>query len=373
MSEIMILQKKNKSLDELFGMSLVDICKSILIIFLLFEIVAWSFSYDQMMDAINNGILTHLVQTFKVVLLPETFSFIIFVRYIDFWRKYIVFDPNENNIRNFWMYQAKLLPVFLIAYWVFAPVSFSIRFLINTDLYQLTWANLWGYYQETLFKGYMYSLYLFFIIIIGYTRVNIKLLTPLFDFNPTLPQEQKNDTPVFEEEVIENFQEPINQILDTPITETIETEEPAKQYKDIIMGRDVRGEVILYCTDIYYFERDERQQVSYGKKGRVLINKTINAIQEELDPALFFRANRSVIVNLQYLNGYSYYGDNKYILYLDTPKKDEVFMQQKNIKLLREALQKYEASYNPTVKAYGSSADELTPNTPSVSTLEELH
>ncbi len=72
--------------------------------------------------------------------------------------------------------------------------------------------------------------------------------------------------------------------------------------KDTIFIKD--GEKCFYISlsEVRMFESDGNYVKVYFERSRPLILRSLNSLEERLDPAFFFRANRKFIVNLNWIN-----------------------------------------------------------------------
>lgn len=76
---------------------------------------------------------------------------------------------------------------------------------------------------------------------------------------------------------------------------------------------------VLNTTDIIYIEADSNYSVFHLKTGeKIVISKPLKEFEESLENKNFARIHKSVIVNLQYLKGYSHRNGLHVILHNDT-------------------------------------------------------
>lgn len=77
-------------------------------------------------------------------------------------------------------------------------------------------------------------------------------------------------------------------------------------------------------ADIHFIESlDNYARLYFGQK-KALIKRSLNLLSEKLDPNVFFRINRSQIINLHYIQSIHPYFNNKLQVVLTTGEKLEV-------------------------------------------------
>ena len=78
-----------------------------------------------------------------------------------------------------------------------------------------------------------------------------------------------------------------------------------KKTKTRLLVKKGEEYVALQIKDIVLAYRDKTIVVVLDKnKNKYLSDKTLTQLQEELDPLLFFRANRKYLVNIQYIKSF---------------------------------------------------------------------
>ncbi|MFN6074749.1 MAG: LytR/AlgR family response regulator transcription factor, partial [Fluviicola sp.] len=71
---------------------------------------------------------------------------------------------------------------------------------------------------------------------------------------------------------------------------------------DSIFIKDGEKYYYVSLADIRMFESDGNYVKVYFDKSRPLILRSLNSLEERLDPEFFFRANRKFILNLKWIN-----------------------------------------------------------------------
>jgi len=81
-------------------------------------------------------------------------------------------------------------------------------------------------------------------------------------------------------------------------------------------------------TDIYFIESLENYARLYFGSDKAMIKRSLNLLAEKLDPKVFFRVNRSQMINIHYIKEIHPYFNNKLQIILTTGKKLEVSSRQ---------------------------------------------
>jgi DNA-binding LytR/AlgR family response regulator len=78
-----------------------------------------------------------------------------------------------------------------------------------------------------------------------------------------------------------------------------------KKIKTRLIVRKGSEHVVLKVEDIAFIYRDNTIIVAVDKEERkYLCDKNLSALEEELDTAMFFRANRKYLLNIHYIRSY---------------------------------------------------------------------
>ncbi len=93
---------------------------------------------------------------------------------------------------------------------------------------------------------------------------------------------------------------------------------------------------IVQWAEIVLFEVEGNYARAYFGSNRPLIRASLNALEAQLDPALFFRASRQHIVNLRFIESVETAPDDTYIIHLKN--KSEVPVSRRQSRQLRESL-----------------------------------
>jgi len=106
---------------------------------------------------------------------------------------------------------------------------------------------------------------------------------------------------------------------------------------DMVFLRDGERCWFVRLGDIAGFESCGNYAQAWFDGQRPLINRTLTSLEEKLDPQLFFRASRSHLVNLRWIQGIAPWSNDGYRVTLKDGHQVEVSRRQ--AKLLREKLE----------------------------------
>jgi len=81
-------------------------------------------------------------------------------------------------------------------------------------------------------------------------------------------------------------------------------------------------------TDIHFIESLENYARLYFGSNKAMIKRSLNLLAEKLDPKVFFRVNRSQMININYIKEIHPYFNNKLQIILTTGEKIEVSSRQ---------------------------------------------
>lgn len=106
---------------------------------------------------------------------------------------------------------------------------------------------------------------------------------------------------------------------------------------DMVFLRDGERCWFVRLGDIAGFESCGNYAQAWFDGQRPLINRTLTALEEKLDPQLFFRASRSHLINLRWIQGIQPWSNDGYRVTLRDGHQVEVSRRQ--ARLLREKLE----------------------------------
>ena len=110
-------------------------------------------------------------------------------------------------------------------------------------------------------------------------------------------------------------------------------------YLTHLKAKDSTGEMSIPVNEAYYYTVEDRIYYAELVKGRFQISKTINELDKELDPSVFFRIKRDYIINRQAVQSFSYWENGKYIVRLNTSDGYEIVVPRNRMNEFKEWLQ----------------------------------
>ncbi|GAB3502983.1 hypothetical protein GCM10027341_31480 [Spirosoma knui] len=303
----------------------------ILLCLLLFiELISWSVAYRIKLEKLTEagGFFKYVGLIVRVMVIPElvtTFITVFLINRIHSWFK---INTVENSLRAISIYELQFFPFFAVSFIVFNPVTQTIRYLSEQyPSYSLS-GYLNGYIIDT-YTWYTYFKYLFPIVIIGYVALNVSLL---YDYL----QQRREAQEAAEAQAAEASQKALALSATFTPRPTPTTPSPHLAH---LKGKNTYGELDFPVNDVYYFTIEERFYYAILDKGRYLVTKTLNELEAELDPSLFYRIKRDYIVNRQAVLNYAYWENGKYIVRLNTPDRYEIVVPRARMQVFREWLQ----------------------------------
>lgn len=293
----------------------------LLAVALMMECFSWLFAYTQKVAIVSKlgGLFHYTAKLITSILLPETCTLLIVVSLINLYHNIFKIRIVKFSAGGILSYQARLLPVLLISFFLFNPVTQSVRYLLEQfpiySFHDYTATYLVGTYTVR-----MYILYLIPVLFIGYASINASLMTDFVSQQQSKKRAAKVETPV----QVDNL-----------------SAVPSVSFLTQLKAKNTQGETILAVQDCYWFETEERYYYAIHPTGRYAITKTMNELEAELNPEFFFRTKRNVIINLSFVSGYSYWENGKYIVRLQTPANDEIDMPRARLQEFKNRLSRF--------------------------------
>ena len=115
---------------------------------------------------------------------------------------------------------------------------------------------------------------------------------------------------------------------DKTIEDQGETNDSILTINDKIFIKDGEKCWFVQLKDVFLFESYGNYVKVFFKDQKPLILKSLNLIEERLDPKKFFRANRKHIVNLDYVNRVESWFNGGFMLYMKDGLEVEVPRRQ---------------------------------------------
>jgi two-component system, LytTR family, response regulator len=289
------------------------------VIVVLYELLSWAVTPESRLTYFSNsnGFLGYLFNWLFGFYFPELTTLYIIVLLIDNYHALLGINEVSLTPRSLVEYEFKFLPLFLVAYFVFIPITLHLRFLLrefpdySTERYMTQYMN----YLYT-FEGYIS--YAPFVLLLGYLLLNTSLI---LDFLHTLKKASSPSDSVFS--AFASF------ASGTPRT-----------YTQLIEAKMPSGDTLLNVDDCYLFETVAGEYFVEHSKGRCNISKSLAELENELDPDRFFRGNRNYILNLNYFDSYAYWEKGKYILYSRMLPGKQLIMPRARMQSFKESLER---------------------------------
>ena len=111
-----------------------------------------------------------------------------------------------------------------------------------------------------------------------------------------------------------------------------------KKKKTRLILRKGNENIALKVEDIAFIYRDNTIILAVDKEEKkYLCDRNLSALEEELDEAMFFRANRKYIVNIQYIRGFKSFEKVKLEVSLTLPCiNHNIIVSQENAPLFKK-------------------------------------
>lgn len=201
-------------------------------------------------------------------------------------------------------YELRFLPAVLGSILVLGPATNTLRYLV-LHYPDYRWAT---YFPEWFFTGQMFANYLLPLLLLGYGLLNANLLLDFYHW-------PRPAATVAGPAAAAN-----------PATAIAATAAEPLLGLQCLTVFDAEGETLLPVRELRYVEVAARKQYrAHDRQGRAYdLRLTLAELEAGLDPRLFFRLNRSVLVNLACVRNYSYWENDKYIVRLDDGRAEFV-------------------------------------------------
>ncbi|WP_461151453.1 response regulator [Spirosoma pulveris] len=87
-------------------------------------------------------------------------------------------------------------------------------------------------------------------------------------------------------------------------------------YLKTVCGRDSRGTMLLPVDECFCFFTKNREYFVNHPAGTFQVNLSLDKLTASLDPGLFFRVNRNILLHRKTIQKYTYWDKGKYCLFL---------------------------------------------------------
>ncbi len=248
------------------------------------------------LEWINNGTFTWsnlLWYVFIDQFVIECISVTIIATLIRFYAIRLKLTSIRLSIKEIFIYELKFLPLLAVAFFFFAPFTLTGRFL----LHYLPDLDAAIYFDEYFYSFEIYLNYLPPVLLIGYTLINVNLIG---QYNLQLNQTQTD----------------LKTVKDS-------------RTKNRLFATDDFGEVFLETNKIIWVEREDRKTMATTEEERYRLKETISELEEKLSPEQFIRINRSTLINLNYLQHYAFWENDKYVIRMSHEQKEFVMSRDR--------------------------------------------
>lgn len=136
--------------------------------------------------------------------------------------------------------------------------------------------------------------------------------------------------------------ESINRLIQTMDDDDFKASSNFKRKEKVLGSEDrvlIKDNENLYfpkLKDIRYIESDGNYSKVYFKNDRVNILKSLNYLESRLNPEVFFRANRKIIINIEYIQSISNWFNGG--LHIITTEEEEIQVSRRQAIKFREEM-----------------------------------
>lgn len=209
----------------------------------------------------------------------ELFTYYIISLLIIVYAHVLKISTIQLSIKGFLFYQLRFLPLFLIAFFIFNPITQTIRYWYH---HFPEWDSS-EYFAYYFYSSRLYLTYLLPVTLGGYALLNTNIY---INYGKYLTQQQ----------------------LEAVKTQKIEV-------------MDDEGKTMVELSAITSFERIGRLYYAIGNTQKFRVNYNLNELEQILAGTSFYRISRSTIINLKHLKNYSFWENDKYIVRLTNGKE----------------------------------------------------
>jgi len=95
----------------------------------------------------------------------------------------------------------------------------------------------------------------------------------------------------------------------------------------------VRADDIAYC-----YAAHKLVFIVDGRAQKFILDRSLNDLEKELDPTVFYRASRKYLVNMQYISRIRTFPKSKLLVELNPPAPEEIIISQENVPAFKQWL-----------------------------------
>jgi len=149
-----------------------------LIFLVLMEAVPWITAGEDRLTFVNKngGGFAYASLFIKNLLLPEIMTVFVLSMLINWTRRWIKIELADLTWKALIRYQLSYLPVFLVAFVLFIPITQSVRYLL-VEFPAYSFYTYWNTYILDSYSLPIYFRYLVPVLLIGYSILNVSLAT----------------------------------------------------------------------------------------------------------------------------------------------------------------------------------------------------
>ncbi len=114
---------------------------------------------------------------------------------------------------------------------------------------------------------------------------------------------------------------------------------PDMVHLEVINGQGMK---LINLDDIQWFQKDGKSYHAFTEKGSYRVRQNMTELEDSLPKGQFFRINRSVIINMEALNNYSFWENHKYIIRMKDEQKTEFTISRNRLREMKESFNVYE-------------------------------
>ncbi|MGL4631898.1 MAG: LytTR family transcriptional regulator DNA-binding domain-containing protein [Leadbetterella sp.] len=213
------------------------------------------------------------------------------------WIKIVRLKSIRPRWSAFFEANAKYFPLLFVSILIFGPITNGVRYIV------LNWDHLSmaEYYPEYFMQIRMYTRYLTPVMFIGILYFNYNLF---LDYSDWQKEKYKNLA--------------------------------SKQGHEPIETYNHQGVQMIDPNKIKWVKVDQKQYLVHTESEILKCKINLNDLEDLLEDHGFYRANRSVLINLKFVKNYTYWEHDKYIVRID---EEEFVMQRSKLKTFKEKLQ----------------------------------
>lgn len=101
-----------------------------------------------------------------------------------------------------------------------------------------------------------------------------------------------------------------------------------KKRSRIIVKRGVEFQSVQLDSVAYFFTKNKITFLVTNEGTKYLLDKTLKELEDELDPATFYRANRKFIININYIKSYKVFDKVKLLVEMVIPVAEDIVISQ---------------------------------------------